>query len=142
MDVALDKAKEASTQGEVPVGAVLVQNEQLIATAYNRVIHHKDACAHAELLVLRQAMHVLSTPYLENCDLYVTLEPCAMCAGAIAWARLRRLYFGAYDPKSGGVEHGARVFDHPTSHHKPEIVGGVQEKFCTSLLQDFFAQRR
>lgn len=142
MDIALDKAKEASAQGEVPVGAVLVQNEHLIATANNRVVHQKDACAHAELLVLRHAMQILDTPYLENCDLYVTLEPCAMCAGAIAWARLRRLYFGAYDPKSGGVEHGARVFDHPTCHHKPEIVGGVQETLCTSLLQDFFARQR
>jgi tRNA(adenine34) deaminase len=142
MDVAIEKAQEAGAQGEIPVGAVLVNNGEVIAAAGNRVIHEKNACAHAELIVLRQAMQVLDTPYLENCNLYVTLEPCAMCAGAIAWARVRRLYFGAYDPKSGGVEHGARVFDHPTCHHKPEIIGGVQETLCGTLLHDFFQQRR
>jgi len=142
MDIAIQKAEEASAQGEVPVGAVLVNEGGVIAAAGNRVIHTKDACAHAELLVLRQAMQIQGTLYLENCDLYVTLEPCAMCAGAIAWARLRRLYFGAYDPKSGGVEHGARVFDHSTCHHRPEIIGGVQENLCAALLQDFFQQRR
>ncbi|MEI8295588.1 MAG: nucleoside deaminase [Alphaproteobacteria bacterium] len=142
MDVAIQKADEADAQGEVPVGAVLVNDGAIIASSGNRVIHTKDACAHAELLILREGMQVLGTPYLETCDLYVTLEPCAMCAGAIAWARVRRLYFGAYDHKSGGVEHGARVFDHPTCHHKPEIIGGVQEARCKILLQDFFARRR
>src|SRR5690606_32459812 len=127
---------------EVPVGAVIVHGGAIVAQAHNRVIQDRDPTAHAEILVIRQACALFKTARLEGCDLYVTLEPCAMCAQAISLARLRRVYFGAYDPKSGGVEHGAKVFSHPTCHHKPEIYGGIKAQSCGLLLKNFFKERR
>ena len=142
MQMALELAQRAALEGEVPVGAVLVQNNQVIASAYNQVETRTDASAHAELLVISQASQRLHQRHLLDCDLYVTLEPCPMCAHAISLARLRRLYFGAYDPKSGGVEHGPRIFSQPTCHHAPEVIGGLQEHACGILLTNFFAERR
>lgn len=142
MEMALDAARRAARNGEVPVGAVLVQDGRVLAIAANRVEEDKDPTAHAEILAIRQAALRLNSPRLIGCDLYVTLEPCAMCATAISFARLRRLYFGAYDPKGGGVEHGPRLFSQPTCHHAPEIVGGLAEIECAALLKEFFAQRR
>ncbi len=129
--------------GEVPVGAVVVDADgTVIAATGNRTEQNADPTAHAEMLAIREAAKIKGGPRLTECDLYVTLEPCAMCAAAIAHARLRRLYFGAYDPKSGGVEHGAKVFDHATCHHKPEVIGGMAETEAAALLQDFFKDRR
>jgi len=142
MKQALDQAVAAAARGEVPVGAVLVHDGRVIAADGNRVEQLSDPTAHAEIQVIRAASAVLKSPRLEGCDLYVTLEPCPMCAAAIAHARLRRLYFGAYDPKGGGVEHGARVFERSTCHHHPEVVGGLREAEAAVLLRDFFRQRR
>ena len=143
MQLALDQASAAGERGEVPVGAVIVDAEgAVIAEAGNRTEELADPTAHAEILAIRAAAKALGSPRLGACDLYVTLEPCAMCAAAISHARLRRLYFGAYDPKSGGVEHGAKVFDHATCHHKPEIIGGMQETDAATLLKDFFKDKR
>ncbi|PPR73009.1 MAG: tRNA-specific adenosine deaminase [Alphaproteobacteria bacterium MarineAlpha3_Bin2] len=143
MDIALRQARTAGRRGEVPVGAVIVDSlGAVIASAGNRTEEDADPTAHAEMLTIRAAAKALSSPRLADCDLYVTLEPCAMCAAAISNARLRRLYFGAYDPKSGGVEHGAKVFDHATCHHKPEIIGGIQETEAGTLLKDFFKAKR
>lgn len=142
MAQALEQARLAARRGEVPVGAVLVRDGRVVAAAGNRVEELSDPTAHAEVLVLRAAAATAGSPRLEGCDLYVTLEPCPMCAAAISFARLRRVYFGAYDPKGGGVEHGPRVFDHPTCHHRPEVVGGLAEAECATLLRDFFRQRR
>lgn len=142
MEQALDQARAAAARGEVPVGAVLVRAGHVVAAAGNRVEAASDPTAHAEVLVLRAAAAQAGSPRLEGCDLYVTLEPCPMCAAAISFARLRRVYFGAYDPKGGGVEHGPRVFDHATCHHRPEVVGGLRERDCATLLRDFFRQRR
>ena len=144
MEQALEEARAAAARGEVPVGAVLVDGAtgEVVAAAGNRTRELADPTAHAEMVVLREAAAKLGAPRLPGCDLYVTLEPCAMCAGAISLARLRRLYFAAYDPKSGGVEHGARVFDHPTCHHKPQVVGGVAETAAAELLTEFFRERR
>jgi tRNA(Arg) A34 adenosine deaminase TadA len=142
MRQALEEAKKATCIGEVPVGAVLVINDQVIARTHNRCLIDCDPTAHAEILAIRQAAHYFQRYRLENCDLYVTLEPCAMCAQAIAHARIRRLIFGAYDPKGGGIEHGARVFGHPTCHHVPEIIGGILEKECGDILKAFFQGRR
>jgi len=144
MTLALAEAESAARRGEVPVGAVLVDggNGVVLAASGNRVEELADPTAHAELLVLRAAAAQRLTPRLGDCDLYVTLEPCPMCASAIALARLRRVYFGAYDPKGGGVEHGARIFDAPSCHHRPEVVGGVRERDAALLLQAFFAARR
>ena len=144
MEQALEEARAAAARGEVPVGAVLVDGAtgEVVAAAGNRARELADPTAHAEMVVLREAAARLGAPRLPGCDLYVTLEPCAMCAGAISLARLRRLYFAAYDPKSGGVEHGARVFDHPTCHHKPQVVGGVAETAAAELLTEFFRERR
>lgn len=139
---ALEQAHAAARRGEVPVGAVLVRDGRVIAAAGNRVEELSDPTAHAEVLVLRAAAAAAGSPRLEGCDLYVTLEPCPMCAAAISFARLRRVYFGAYDPKGGGVEHGPRVFDHPTCHHRPEVVGGLAERDCAAVLRDFFRARR
>lgn len=136
-------AKKAKTSGEVPIAAAIVDSAgNLIASAHNRVEKRQDATAHAELLAIRKATKIKGKKYLQDCDLYVTLEPCAMCAQAISLAKIRRVYFGAYDPKSGGVEHGARVFNHPQCHHAPEVIGGVMEKECGQLLSDFFAGKR
>jgi tRNA(adenine34) deaminase len=143
MALALAEAEAAAARGEVPVGAVLIAADgRIIAAAGNRVEADRDPTAHAEMLVLRAGAAVLGSKQLDGCDLYVTLEPCAMCAAAVALARIRRLYFGAYDPKGGGVEHGARVFDQPTCHHRPEVYGGIDERRAGALLRDFFRTRR
>ncbi|MBV9377358.1 MAG: nucleoside deaminase [Alphaproteobacteria bacterium] len=143
MALALTEAEAAAAKGEVPVGAVLVDAEgRVVAASGNRVEADRDPTAHAEMLVLRAAAARLGTPRLSECDLYVTLEPCAMCSGAVALARLRRLYFGAYDPKGGAVEHGPRLFEQPTTHHRPEIYGGIEERRAGELLRGFFQTQR
>ncbi|HEX9535812.1 MAG TPA: nucleoside deaminase [Stellaceae bacterium] len=143
MELALAEAEAAAAKGEVPVGAVLVDgNGNVLAAAGNRVEADHDPTAHAEMVVLRKAAASLGAVRMTECDLYVTLEPCAMCAAAIALARLRRLYFGAYDPKGGAVEHGPRLFEQPTMHHRPEIYGGIEEGRAGQLLRDFFRARR
>ena len=143
MMLALAEAKAAGARGEVPVGAVLVDSGgRVLAAAGNRVEADRDPTAHAEMLVLRAGAARLGATHLAECDLYVTLEPCAMCAAAIALARLRRLYFGAYDPKTGAVEHGPRLFDQPTTHHRPELYGGIEERRAGDLLRAFFRIRR
>ena len=138
MAMALEVAERAAARGEVPVGAVIVQEGKLLVRAGNRVEADKDPTAHAEMLAIKAAAEMLDAPRLPDCDLYVTLEPCTMCAAAISFARIRRLYFGAYDPKGGGVENGARFFGQPTCHHAPEVFGGIAESACAELLQDFF----
>ncbi len=143
MEMALEQAGRAQARGEVPVGAVLVDAAgNVLASAGNEVEARHDPTAHAEVLVLRAAAASRRTPRLEDCDLYVTLEPCAMCAAAIAFARIRRLYYGAYDPKGGAVEHGPRFFAQPTCHHRPEIYGGIEEQRAAALLKGFFQERR
>ena len=144
MTRALALARAAAAAGEVPVGAVVVHvpSGRVLAEAGNLVESDRDPTAHAELLAIRRAARALDEPRLTECDLCVTLEPCAMCAQAIAHARIRRLVFGAYDPKGGGVEHGARVFGQPTCHHRPEVVGGVEETAAGEMLRAFFAARR
>lgn len=142
MDIALNEARQAGGLGEVPVGAVLVHKGRILAQAGNRIITQKDPTAHAELLVLRQAAAVLQSPRLDEAHLYVTLEPCAMCAGAIALSRIGRLYYGAADPKGGAVDHGPRLFSQPTCHHRPEIYSGFCEQEAGLLLKEFFAARR
>ena len=144
MAEALAEAGAAAAAGEVPVGAVLVDGNDgtILARAHNRVIADSDPTAHAEILAIRAAAALTGAPRLAGADLYVTLEPCPMCATAISFARIRRLVFGAYDPKGGGVDHGPRIFEQPTCHHSPEVIGGVQEQACGALLQDFFKVRR
>ena len=143
MEIAIEEARAAASRGEVPVGAVVLGPDgALLARAGNRVEADRDASAHAEILALRAAATVLGSPRLVGCDLFVTLEPCPMCAQAASFFRIRRLVFGAYDPKGGGVEHGARVFDAASCHHRPEIVGGVRETEAAGLLREFFASRR
>jgi len=142
MQLALAEARLAFAAGEVPVGAVVVQDGAVLACAHNLVETTHDPTAHAEILAVRAAAAALGTPRLVDCDLYVTLEPCAMCAQALSLARIRRLYFGAYDPKGGGVEHGARVFERETCHHRPAVYGGVCEAETASLLRRFFKERR
>ena len=143
MAIALDEARAAAARGEVPVGAVVVGADGLLlARAGNRTEQDTDASAHAEMLALRAAAHALGSPRLVGCDLYVTLEPCPMCAGAISLFRIRRAVFGAYDEKGGGVEHGARVFAAPSCLHRPEVIGGVREREAAALLRDFFRARR
>lgn len=144
MRLALAEADAAGGRGEVPVGAVLVEGEtgRVLARAGNRVEELADPTAHAEMLAIRAAAGESGAPRLTACDLYVTLEPCTMCAAAISLARIRRLYFGAYDPKGGGVEHGARVFGLPTCHHRPEVYGGLDEVAAGALLRRFFEDRR
>jgi tRNA(adenine34) deaminase len=138
----LEDARAAGGRGEVPVGCVIVRGSEVIARAGNRTIADKDPTAHAELLAIRQAASALRTERLADCDLYVTLEPCAMCAAAMSFARIRRLYFGAADPKGGAVEHGVRFFSSPTCHHRPEVYGGIGETECAALLKEFFQARR
>jgi len=140
--IAFDEADAAARRGEVPVGAVVVKDGAVLARAGNRVEELSDPSAHAEVLALRAAGVALGSPRLEGCDLYVTLEPCPMCATAIAFARIRRLVFGAYDPKGGGVDHGPRIYEQTTCHHRPEVVGGVEEIRAAALLRDFFRDRR
>lgn len=143
MEAALEEARAAAARDEVPVGAVVLGPDgAILARAGNRVEAARDASAHAEMLALRAAAALRGSPRLPDCDLVVTLEPCPMCAQAIGLFRIRRLIFGAYDPKGGGVEHGARVFDAPSCHHRPEVVGGVRETEAAALLKDFFAGKR
>ena len=143
MDLALDEAREAGALGEVPVGAVVVSaSGEVLGHAGNRTLAMCDPTAHAELLAIRQACARIGSERLVDCDLYVTLEPCAMCAAAISFARIRRLYFGAADPKGGAVEHGPRFFAQPTCHHAPESIGGIGETEASALLKAFFAVRR
>jgi tRNA(adenine34) deaminase len=139
---ALDAARAASAQGEVPVGAVIMRGSDIVAVAANATRAGNDPTAHAEIVAIRAACKLLGTDRLSDCDLWVTLEPCAMCAGAIAHARIARLYYGAPDPKGGGVEHGARIFAQPTCHHRPEIASGLGESDSATLLRHFFAARR
>lgn len=143
MDLALDEARRAAARGEVPVGAVLLAPDgAVLASAGNETEARHDASAHAELLAMRRAAERLGAPRLPGCDLVATLEPCPMCAHAASLFRLRRLVFGAYDPKGGGVEHGARVFASASCQHRPEVVGGVRERECAELLRAFFARLR
>ena len=143
MELALEEAEGAAARGEVPIGAVVVSaSGELLSQAGNRTIELRDPTAHAELIAIRAACERLGSERLVDCDLYVTLEPCAMCVGAISFARIRRLYFGAADPKGGAVEHGPRFFTQPTCHHAPEVIGGIGESRASALLKAFFAARR
>ena len=142
MQMALAEARAAAERGEVPVGCVIVRDGDAVARAGNRTLADKDPTAHAELLAIRAAAAALGSERLADCDLYVTLEPCAMCAAAMSFARIRRLYFGAADPKGGAVENGVRFFSSPTCHHRPEVYGGIDESEAARLLRDFFAARR
>ena len=144
MEIALHEARSAAARGEVPVGAAVVDSKTgaVLARAGNEVEARADPTAHAEIVALRAAGAVRGAARLEHCDLYVTLEPCPMCAQAISFGRIRRLYFGAYDPKGGGVDHGPRIFLQPTCHHRPEIYGGVAEGDCADILRAFFLKRR
>jgi tRNA(adenine34) deaminase len=144
MALALEEAERAGERGEVPVGAVVVDaaTAVVLASAGNRVEELRDPTAHAEILALRAAAERQGAPRLPDCDLYVTLEPCPMCATAISFARIRRLYFGASDPKGGGVEHGPRIFSQPTCHHRPEVYGGIDAERAGLILQRFFEVRR
>ncbi|MET0222312.1 MAG: nucleoside deaminase [Tardiphaga sp.] len=142
MDLALKAAESAGMSGEVPIGCVVVQNNAVIATAANRTLTDRDPTAHAEVLALRQAAAAIGSERLVDCDLYVTLEPCTMCAGAISFARIRRLYYGAADPKGGAVESGVRFFAAPTCHHAPEVYSAVGEQEAARLLKEFFKARR
>ncbi len=142
MQQALTLAKQAANNGEVPVGAVIVKDGKIIAQASNLTETNNDPSAHAELLAIRAACEKLGSPRLPDCDLYVTLEPCTLCAAAISFARIRRLYFGAYDAKGGGVEHGAKFYHQPTCHHAPEVLGGMMESDCGLVLKEFFADKR
>ena len=141
-DLAFTAARRAAEEGEVPVGAAVVKDGRVVAVAHNRPKALRDPTAHAEILAIRAACIALDDERLSGCDLYVTLEPCPMCAGAISLARIRRLYYGALDPKGGGVEHGPRVFNQPTCHHAPEVYGGFREGEAAAMLRDFFAARR
>ena len=142
MQMALDEARAAEARGEVPVGCVIVCDGAVVARAGNRTLADRDPTAHAELLALRAAAAAVGSERLTDCDLYVTLEPCTMCVGAISFARIRRLYFGAPDPKGGAVEHGVRFFAAPTCHHRPEVYGGISEAASATLLRGFFEARR
>lgn len=142
LSLAFDAARRAAAAGEVPVGAVVVRDGVVLGIAHNRPRALHDPTAHAEILAIRAACAELRDERLIGCDLYVTLEPCSMCAGAISFARIRRLYFAAHDPKGGGVEHGPRVFNQPTCHHAPDVYGGLRESEAAALLRDFFRTRR
>jgi tRNA(adenine34) deaminase len=142
MDLALQLAEQAAAAGEAPVGAVIVENGELLAAERNRMRTLKDPTAHAELLAIRAALDKRGTGRLDGCDLYVTLEPCAMCAGAIAHSRIRRVYYGAGDPKAGAIDHGVRLFDSPNTHHHPEVIAGLGERQSAKLLKAFFAELR
>jgi len=142
MDAALAEAKAAGKRGEVPVGAAIVRDGAILATAGNHMRAERDVTAHAEILAIRLAAEKLATERLTDCDLYVTLEPCAMCAAAISFARIRRLYYGAADPKGGAVEHGVRFFHARTCHHAPQVYSGIGEAAASDLLKAFFRDRR
>lgn len=140
--IALAEARAAGARGEVPVGAVVMRDGAILASAGNRTLERRDPTAHAEMLALRLACEEIGSERLIGCDLYVTLEPCPMCAAAISFARIRRLYFGASDPKGGAVENGVRLYGSPTCHHAPEVYGGLSEGEASTLLRDFFRERR
>lgn len=142
MKSAISQAQSAAARGEVPVGAVIVREGKIIASSGNQALADHDPTAHAEMLAIRSACTMIQNERLIDCDMYVTLEPCPMCAAAISFARIRRLYFGAYDAKSGGVENGARIFAQSSCHHVPEVYGGIAESECAQLLKDFFVARR
>jgi tRNA(adenine34) deaminase len=142
MDLALLEAQKAAARGEVPVGAVIVKDGQILARAGNRTRELNDPTAHAEMLVIRETASALRSERLSGCDLYVTLEPCAMCAGAISFARLERLYYAATDPKGGGVDHGGRFFSQPTCHHVPQVYSGIGEAAASEILKRFFQSKR
>jgi tRNA(Arg) A34 adenosine deaminase TadA len=143
MNMALEEAAKALERGEVPIGAVIVENfGNIVARAGNETRARLDPSAHAEVLAIREACTVLKTERLVNCDMYVTLEPCAMCAALIANARIRRIYFAASDPKSGGIQQGARIFDRKQTHHVPEIYSGIGEEKAAKLLRNFFSKKR
>ncbi|MDR3187502.1 MAG: nucleoside deaminase [Holosporaceae bacterium] len=140
MEMAIEEARKAASRGSVPVGALVVSGSQIISSAGNEVIKNSDPTAHAEIIAIRRACRLRNSHILDGCDMYVTLEPCPMCAQAISLARIRRLYFGAYDPKYGGIEHGARIFEH--APHKTEIIGGVLATRCAKILKNFFENKR
>ena len=142
MAKALDEARAAGARGEVPVGCVIVRDGAVVARAGNRTLADRDPTAHAEIIAIRAAAATLGSERLEGCDLYVTLEPCAMCAGAVAFARVRRLYYGAADPKGGAVDNGVKFFASPSCHHRPEVYGGLAEAEAGALLKEFFRERR
>jgi tRNA(adenine34) deaminase len=142
MDMALAEARAAGERGEVPIGCVIVRNGAVVARDGNRTVADRDPTAHAEIVAIRRAAALLGSERLADCDLYVTLEPCAMCAGAMAFARIRRLYYGAADAKGGAVENGVKFFASPSCHHRPEIYGGMAEAETATLLRDFFRERR
>ncbi len=142
MQLALTEARAAEARGEVPVGCVIVHVGTVIARAGNRTLGERDPTAHAELLAIRAAAVALGSERLTDCDLYVTLEPCAMCAAAISFARIRRLYFGTADPKGGAVDNGVRFYAQPACHHLPDVYGGIEESEAAALLRQFFAARR
>jgi tRNA(adenine34) deaminase len=142
MDLALKAAENAGKSGEVPIGCVVVRDNAVIATAGNRTLTDRDPTAHAEMLAIREAARVVGSERLVDCDLYVTLEPCTMCAAAISFARIRRLYYGAADPKGGAVDSGVRFFASPTCHHVPEVYSSVGESEAAALLREFFKVRR
>src|SRR5713101_9538820 len=142
MDLALDEAHAAAETGEVPIGCVIVHDGDMIAQAGNRTLADRDPTAHAEMVAIRQAAAALGSERLVDCDLYVTLEPCAMCAAAISFARIRRLYYGAADPKGGAVENGVRFFASPNCHHRPDVYAGIGEAAASALLKDFFRELR
>lgn len=139
---ALEEARAAAERGEVPVGAVIVRNGEILAAAGNRTRALQDITAHAEILAIRAASSAVDDERLEGADLYVTLEPCTMCAAAISFARIRRLYYGAEDPKGGGVDHGARFYRQPTCHHAPDVYSGIAEQEAAQILKRFFGERR
>lgn len=142
MDMALDEARKAQAAGEVPVGCVIVRGGSVIASAGNRTLADQDPTAHAEMIAIRAAAKTLGSERLVDCDLHVTLEPCAMCAAAISFARIGKLYYAAPDPKGGAIEHGPRFFAQPTCHHRPEVYGGINESAAAALLRNFFEARR
>jgi len=142
MAMALEEARAAGGRGEVPVGCVIVREGAVLARAGNRTLANRDPTAHAEMVAIRAAAALLGSERLEDCDLYVTLEPCAMCAGAVAFARIRRLYYGAADPKGGAVDNGVKFFASPNCHHRPEVYGGLAEAEAGALLKEFFRERR
>src|SRR5215470_10275591 len=142
MELALAEARAAAAEGEVPIGCVVVFDGTVIARGHNRTLADHDPTAHAEMLALKAAAAALGTERLTACDIYVTLEPCAMCAGALSFARVRRLYYAAPDPKGGAVDYGVRFFASPSCHHRPDVYGGISEIEAAVLLRDFFAERR
>jgi tRNA(adenine34) deaminase len=142
MELALDEARKAQDAGEVPIGCVIVRDGAVIAAAHNRTLSDRDPTAHAEMIAIRAAARQLGSERLTDCDLHVTLEPCAMCAAAISFARIRRLYYGAPDPKGGAVDNGVRFFASPTCHHRPDVYGGISGAASATMLRGFFEERR